>query len=53
MDLIASDAPASDISDAIKGILFAKSAEKIEDVKPYVASSLFGLNDDEEQEYEE
>lgn len=50
VDLIASDAPASEISDAIKANLFARSAENIEMVKPAVAASLFGLNDEEGEE---
>lgn len=47
IDLIATDSPASEISDAIKGAIYAKSAEKIENLRPMVASSLFGGNDSE------
>lgn len=46
MDMIAADDAASNISDKIKEILFAKSAEKIDEIRPVVASSLFG---DEEE----
>lgn len=42
MDLMLSADSPSQISDQIKDILFAKSAERIENVKPVVASSLFG-----------
>lgn len=52
MDLVISNESPSEISDAIKSILFAKSAEKIEGIKPFVASSLFGLNDEEEYDEE-
>ena len=39
--IIADESP-SQISDKIKDILFAKSAEKIDAFRPEVASSLFG-----------
>lgn len=41
MDLLVQDASASQVSDNIKNILFAKSAEKIETLKPQVANSVF------------
>ena len=41
IDLIATDSKASDISDRIKEILFTKSAEKIENLRPTVAMSMF------------
>jgi hypothetical protein len=41
MDMIASDESPSQISDKIKEILFAKSANKIDDFRPTVAASLF------------
>jgi len=40
--MIMSDSSPSDISDAIKSMLFSKSSEKIEQIKPYVAASMFG-----------
>jgi hypothetical protein len=46
MDMIAADDSASNIIDKIKEILFSKSAEKIDAVRPIVASSLF---DDQEE----
>lgn len=45
IDLIISDESASQISDKIKDILFAKSGEKIEEIKPNVANSLFNSKD--------
>lgn len=48
MDLIATDGSAVDISDEIKNVLFSKSAEKIEDMRPHVSSSIF--DDDIETE---
>ena len=41
IDLIATDSSASDISDAIKNAIYSKAAEKIDSVRPYVASSMF------------
>jgi hypothetical protein len=48
IDLIATDSSASEISDHIKQVLFAKASERIENIKPLVSSSLFG--EDENQE---
>jgi hypothetical protein len=48
MDMIAADESPSQISDKIKDILFSKSAEKIEDMRPSVAVSVFGENGIEE-----
>ena len=42
VDLIATDASASDISDKIKEKLFAKAAEYVDSARPEVAASLFG-----------
>ena len=39
VDLIATDASASDIQDRIKDALMAKAAERIEAMKPTVANS--------------
>jgi hypothetical protein len=41
LDLIASDQSSNDISDAIKDALYAKSAEKIDKLKPTVSTSIF------------
>ena len=50
VDLIATDASSSDISNKIKEVLFAKAAERIEGAKPIVAASMF---DETEETYEE
>ena len=42
IDLIATDASASDVTDRIKDALFAKAAERVEASKPIVAGSVFG-----------
>ena len=51
IDLIATDATASDVSDRIKDVLYAKSAERIDQLKPAVSNSMF--DDVEEVETEE
>ena len=48
MDMIMTDESPSSVSDKIKEILFAKSAEKIDSFRPVVASSLFGNDQTEE-----
>ena len=42
MDMIINDESPSQISDKMKDLLFAKSAEKVETARPVVANSLFG-----------
>ena len=41
MDLLATDGSASDVSDEIKNILFSRSAEKIDTMRPQVSSTMF------------
>tara|TARA_X000000368_G_scaffold251070_1_gene198378 strand:+ start:485 stop:664 length:180 start_codon:yes stop_codon:yes gene_type:complete len=54
IDLIATDASASEVSDKIKDALFAKSSERIEGIKPNVASTVFDdINPEEPTEQEE
>jgi hypothetical protein len=53
IDLVATDASPSEISDAIKAALFNKSAEKINDLRPEVATSLFGEIDSNDTYQEE
>jgi|TARA_B100000035_G_scaffold93986_1_gene79529 hypothetical protein len=48
LDMISTDESPSQVSDKIKELLFAKSAEKIDGYRSSVASSLF--NSDEESE---
>ena len=56
IDLLVKDESPSQISDAIKDVLFAKSAERIEASRPDIAASLFGdsevKNGEEEVETE-
>lgn len=53
MDMIVSDESPSQISDKIKDILFAKAAERVDDYKPIAANSLFGNEEEDDEEYEE
>jgi hypothetical protein len=55
MDLLVTDGSSSQISDHIKDILFAKSAENIETIRPNVAASIFDgdVNLDPEEGEEE
>ena len=41
LDMIATDASATDISDSIKDTLYAKAAERIQSQRPDVAAQLF------------
>ena len=50
VDLIATDASASDVSDKVKDALMAKAAARIDAFKPEIASSVF---DGEAEEGEE
>ena len=40
--LLDKGASASEVSDQIKDLLFAKSASRVDDMKPNVANSMFG-----------
>jgi len=63
LDMIVSDESPSQIADKIKEILFAKSTERVEAVRPQVSAGLFGEqdsetyeddeNDDEDEDYTE
>ena len=48
MDMIAADESPSNISDKIKDLLFAKSAEKVDGVRPDVANTMFQEPEEEE-----
>jgi len=50
LDMIVSDESPSQISDKIKDILFSKSAEKIDALRPEVSASMFNNSEVEEQE---
>ena len=47
VDLIATDASASDVSDKIKDALMAKAAARIDALKPNVATSVFDAEEEE------
>ncbi len=53
MDMIGADESAAQVTDKIKDLLYAKSGEKVDAFRPYVANSRFGDQeteiDDEEQ----
>ena len=49
-NMIATDASAADVSDQIKDILYAKSAKKIDDLRPVAAGNLFGAEAEAEVE---
>ena len=49
MDMMVDDASASQISDKLKNILFAKSAERVDAYRPDAANSLFGDNQAEDE----
>lgn len=53
LDMIAADQSPSQISDKIKDLLFSKSAERIDAFRPMIASSVFGENEESDEEYEE
>jgi hypothetical protein len=56
MDLLVSDESPSQVSDQIKDILFAKTAEKIDAIRPQVANQVFdepNLQIDNEYEVED
>jgi len=49
VDLIATDASASDVSDKIKDALMTKAAARIDALKPEIASSVFADEAPEEE----
>lgn len=50
VNMIISDESPSQISDKIKDMLFAKTAEKIDSIRPNVASNMFGMDDENFEE---
>jgi len=50
VNLIGSDASASDISDKIKDALYTKAAQRIDAIRPAVGASLFGDNQSSEEQ---
>jgi hypothetical protein len=52
LDMIIADESPSNVSDKIKELLFAKSAEKIDGLRPLVAADVFGIGEEEVEEEE-
>ena len=50
VNLIGSDESASDISDKIKDVLYAKAAEKINNIKPTIGASMFDETEETQEE---
>jgi len=53
VNLVATDSSASDISDRIKDVLFAKAADKINSNREEAAASLFNDKSSQDQEDQE
>ena len=49
IDLIATDSSASEVTSKLKDVLFTKAAERIENQRPIVASSVFSDDETDEQ----
>ena len=47
VDMVANGAPSSEVSDALKSMMFAKSAEFVDAAAPEVAKGLFGEPEEE------
>ena len=52
VNMIATDASAADISDQIKDVLYAKSAKRVDELRPHAAGNLFGTEAEAEVETE-
>jgi hypothetical protein len=50
LDMIIADEAPSAVSNKIKDLLFAKSAEKIDGFRPAVAMTMFGQEEQQEEE---
>jgi hypothetical protein len=53
LDMIVADESPSSVSDKIKELLFAKSAEKIDSFRPAVAATMFDQSEEEYTDEEE
>lgn len=52
VDMLIAGSSANDLSDKLKEILYSKSLENIDALKPYVANSMFGSSFDLEGDEE-
>lgn len=50
LDILMADNSAEHVSDKIKEILYTKSAERINSLRPVVAQAMFGDSQDQESE---
>ena len=50
LDLIVTDASASEISDGIKDVLFSKASDKIEGIRSSVGASMFDEPEETQEE---
>ena len=50
LDLIVTDASASEISDRIKDVLYGKASEKIEGIRSNVGASMFDESEETQEE---
>jgi len=50
LDLIINDESPLQSSEKIKEILFTKSSEKIDSMRPVISNSMFGIEDDDFEE---
>ena len=50
LDLIASDAPATEISDKIKDVLYDRAASKIDSIRVDVGASMFDEPEETQEE---
>lgn len=52
VNMMLGDASSSEVSDKIKEILYSKSSEKLDDIKPAIANAMFGNEVPDETEEE-
>lgn len=53
LDMLVADESPVQVSDEIKNILFTKAAERVNAFRPNVADTMFGTEEETEEEYEE
>lgn len=52
VDMLINDAPASEVSDAIKNVLMQKAMDRVEAQREPIVSNMFDLDVEQEQEEE-
>lgn len=50
IDMVMSDASPNDLADGIKQMLYTKSMEKIDGVRPYLGAQMFDPTEQEQEE---